>query len=168
MTLAATVAAMLTLASGCGRGTEGGGSGSALDPGRFMLDEWSIQFDHTGIHAGTQEITTTNIGHEVHEIVIVAADNLASLPVKSDGSVDESKLDTVKVGEIADVAPGASASKTFDFRPGNYVVFCNVVDARGSGAMMGGGTGGAATGMGAAMGHVHYALGMRATFTVAG
>jgi hypothetical protein len=32
------------------------------------------------------------------------------------------------MGEIADVAPEADKSKTFNLEPGDYVAFCNVID----------------------------------------
>jgi hypothetical protein len=79
----------------------------------------------------------------------------ASLPTKSDGSVDEDQLDRVKVGEIADVPAGRSQDKTFDLQPGAYVAFCNIVGGMGMGnGMMGG------------MEHVHFDAGMHTEFTV--
>jgi hypothetical protein len=132
------------------------GSTIASEPGRFRLDEWSITADQPVLRPGRQTITATNIGHHTHELVIVKAADAASLPTKSDGSVDENRLDRVKVGEIADVPAGASHHKTFDLRPGSYVAFCNIVGSMGMGnGMMGG------------MEHVHFAAGMHTEFTVA-
>ncbi len=124
-------------------------------PGQFRLDEWSISADQPVLKAGRQTITATNVGHLTHELVIVKAADAASLPTKSDGSVDEAQLDKVKIGEIADVAAGASRQKTFNFRPGSYVAFCNLVGGMGMGnGMMGG------------MKHVHFDAGMHTNFTV--
>jgi hypothetical protein len=136
-------------------GGMGSGRTVAVRPGQFRLDEWSITADAPVLHAGRRTVTATNLGHHTHELVIVEAADVASLPTKSDGSVDESRLDRVKVGEIADVPPGASRRRTIDLRPGHYVAFCNIVASMGMGnGMMGG------------MEHVHFAAGMYTEFTV--
>lgn len=123
--------------------------------GEFRLDEWSIGVDRPTLHAGRQTITAVNLGHHTHELVIVKAANVASLPTKADGSVDEAQLDRVKVGELADIASGASQHKVLNLAPGSYVAFCNIVGGMGmGGGMMGG------------MNHVHFADGMHTTFTV--
>ena len=132
-------------------------------PAEFQLTEWAIRQGSGELRAGRQTITATNAGHHTHELVIVAAPSAASLPTKADGSVDEAKLEAVKVGEIADVAAGKSTSKTFDLTPGTYVAFCNMVDSM-NGRATGGGMMASAPG---SMGeHVHFALGMHVTFTV--
>lgn len=124
-------------------------------PGQFRLDEWSISADESQFSAGSQTITAVNLGHHTHELVIVKATDAASLPTKADGSVDEAQLDRVKVGEIADLPPGASRHKVFNLRPGSYVAFCNIVASMGMGnGMMGG------------MEHVHFDAGMHTEFTV--
>ena len=123
--------------------------------GQFRLDEWSIGADRPTLSAGRQTITAVNLGHHSHELVIVKAANVASLPTKADGSVDEAQLDRVKVGELADIASGSSRHKVLDLAPGSYVAFCNIVGGMGmGGGMMGG------------MNHVHFADGMHTTFTV--
>ena len=124
-------------------------------PGQFRLDEWSIGADRPMLSAGRQTITAVNLGHHAHELVIVKAANAESLPTKADGSVDEGRLDRVKVGELADIASGASRHTVLDLAPGSYVAFCNIVGGMG----MGGGTMGG-------MNHVHFADGMHTTFTV--
>lgn len=126
------------------------------EPGQFRLDEWSITADQPVLKPGRQTITATNVGHHTHELVIVRASDAASLPTKSDGSVDEDQLDRVTVGEIADVPAGSSQGKTFDLQPGSYVAFCNIVGGMGMGSGMMGG-----------MKHLHFAAGMHTEFTVA-
>ncbi len=154
----AGVAALVVVAAACG----GGGSARTIPAkvGQFRLDEWSIRADKATLPAGRQTITAANVGHETHELVVVKAADVASLPTKSDGSVDESQLDQVKVGEIADVPAGASRHTTMQLAPGSYVVFCNIVDK------MGNGDGGMGQ-MGRGMQHVHFDLGMHTSFTVA-
>lgn len=147
-------AALIVGATACGG--MGASRTVASTPGQFRLDEWSISADQPVLRAGRQTITATNVGHLTHELVIVKAADAASLPTKSDGSVDEAQLDKVKVGEIADVAAGASRRKAFNLRPGSYVAFCNLVGGMGMGnGMMGGG-----------MEHVHFDAGMHTEFTV--
>ena len=113
-------------------------------------------------------VTATNRGSETHELVIVRADDMTSLPTKSDGSVDEDKIpETAKPGEIPDIKAGTTITKTIDLAPGNYVAICNLVDTMGQGGGMGGMGNGNGGGMGGGqMGHIHYQLGMVAKFTV--
>ena len=151
--LIATAGAFVLIVTACGG--MGANSTVASKPGQFRLDEWSITADQTKLSAGRQTITATNVGHHTHELVIVKATDAASLPTKSDGSVDEDQLDRVTVGEIADVPAGVSRHKVFDLRPGSYVAFCNIVSSMGMGnGMMGG------------MEHVHFEAGMYTEFTV--
>ena len=156
----AAVLVIVTFALALAACGSGGSYGTSLPlkTGRFRLDEWSITADRPNLRAGSQTITATNTGHETHELVIVAASSVRSLPTKANGSVDEAQLDAVKVGEIANVAAGTSHTHVFDLAPGSYVVFCNLVDQMGHGNMMGG--------MGGGMAHVHFDLGMHTTFNV--
>ena len=86
----------------------------------FALDEWTVTEVSTSIAAGKVELAVTNNGKEVHEIVIVRAGDATSLPKKSDGSVDEDAIPAADVvGEIADLAPGAKGTATFDMPAGD-------------------------------------------------
>jgi plastocyanin len=146
--------------SGMGGGMGNGGGHHAATQnapkkaGQFRLDEWTITADATKLPSGSQTITALNTGHHTHELVIVKANSVTTLPTKSDGSVDEKALEAVTVGEIADVGAGSSKQATFTLDPGTYVAFCNISDAMGMGMGMGG------------MEHNHFDLGMHTTFTV--
>ena len=170
-------AATLVLAA-CGGSSNGSQASPSTTPqaadssktATFVLDEWSIAPPKGNLAAGKVDINATNNGSETHELVIVRAEDASSLPVKTDGSVDEDKIpESKKAGEIADLAPGKSATKSLDLSAGNYVAFCNIVDTMdsgmGSGAMGGGGMN--TTSMGNGMHHVHYKQGMVNFFTVA-
>lgn len=140
----------------------------------FTLSEWKISLDGT-ISSGPVTVTIDNKGGEKHELVIVVAADVASLPRKADGSVDEDKIpEKDKLGEAGGIAARTSTSKTFTFAPGTYVAFCNLTDSMGmTGSTMMGASNGPMMGSGsspsnASMGHVHFALGMHATFTVTG
>lgn len=166
--LLTTVLGSTVAACGSNGGTASQGTPTP-SPTAFVLQQWSITAPTTEIHAGKVLVTATNRGSETHELVIVRVDDTASLPTKSDGSVDEEKVPaSSKPGEIADIKAGATLTKTIDFAPGTYVAMCNLVDAMGQGGGMGGmgnGNGGGMTG--GQMSHVHYQLGMVVRFTVA-
>lgn len=160
-----------SMLAACGTG---GGTTSqpalATSPTAFVLTEWSIAAPTTPLHPGKVLVTASNRGRETHELVIVRADAIASLPTKPDGSVDEEKIsDTAKPGEIADIKPGTTISKTIDLAPGNYVAICNLVETMGPAGGMGDmSPGDGMGGMGTAPpGHIHVQLGMVARFTVA-
>lgn len=164
------------LLAACGSDGSGTQSADSSAPGTFVLDEWSVAAPTTPIRAGSVRITAVNDGRETHELVVVHAEDAASLPTKADGSVDEEAIpESDKPGEIPDVAAGDSAGTTLDLPAGDYVAFCNLVDqmgssARGGGGMGSGGTGGGGTGPGGmgggGMSHVHFQLGMSVAFTV--
>jgi hypothetical protein len=104
------------------------GSGKRADS-VATLTEFKIAFSKADLKAGKVKIKAENRGGTEHELVIVRAADAAALPKAVDGSVDEARISAAdKVGEIAEVAPHADTSKTFDLQPGNYVAFCNIVD----------------------------------------
>jgi uncharacterized cupredoxin-like copper-binding protein len=113
------------------------------------LGEWRMELDPTDVEAGKVEVEVKNDGGTTHEFVIVRAPNVEGIPLQSDGSVDEDKVAEVDaMGEIEDIAPGKTVSKTFDLPSGSYVAFCNVVQEDTTPNV------------------VHYAKGMHAAFTV--
>jgi len=151
--ISALLAALALGVAACG---EMGSSASVSSkPGQFRLDEWSITADQSVLKPGRQTITATNVGHHTHELVIVTAADVESLPTTSDGSVDEDQLERLKVGEIADVPSGSTREKSFNLKPGSYVAFCNIVSKMGMG-----------NGMMEGMEHVHFDAGMHTEFTV--
>ena len=163
-------AALVCTVAACGSGDGIGSPGRpTASPTAFVLQEWSITAPTTQLRAGNVVVTATNRGSETHELVIVRADDMTSLPTKSDGSVDEDKIpETAKPGEIPDIKAGTTITKTIGLAPGNYVAICNLVDTMGQGGGMGGMGNGNGGGMGGGqMGHIHYQLGMVAKFTVA-
>lgn len=108
------------------------------------LSEWTVLLDPPQVQAGTVTFEVSNVGTEVHELVILAADGRepGELPTLDDGSVDEDQIEVLT--EAEDIAPDASDKVHFDLDAGSYILFCNVV----------------------ADGDVHYKLGMRTGFTV--
>lgn len=74
--------------------------------------------------------------------MVVVKTDLApdALPTGSDGSVDEEGDGIEAIGEVEDVANGASATLSLTLEPGSYVALCNLPG--------------------------HYAAGMATAFTV--
>lgn len=190
-TIAFAAAVLLLAACGADKSASTGSSGTASAGSAaptFVLGEFKINLDGT-IPAGPVDIKIDNQGGEKHEVVIVAAQDASALPKKADGSVDEDKIpDADKVGESGDVPARTAITKTFTFKPGTYVAFCNIIDEMGmtgstmmNGANNGGntmpmnngpmgnntnGTTMGGTTSGSVPGHVHFAQGMHTTFTV--
>ena len=147
-------------------GSSGSGkSGSASAQNTFVVSEFTVIPPTNTLRAGSVTLTANNVGGEMHELLIVRAPNINTLPKKSDGSVNEVEIAAAdKVGEIKDVAAESQKSKTFDLAAGTYVAFCNIVDAMmGSSSSMADMNG---SGTGSGTGHVHFAEGMNVTFTV--
>ena len=174
---AAFLVIALSLVAACGASSNESNPAATVagsTEGTFVLSEFKITFDGT-IPAGQVTVTIDNQGNETHELVFVAAGNVDTLPMKSDGSVDEDKIPEAEVvGERADIAGQTSTTATFTFEPGTYVAFCNIVDnmgmdvgtaTNGGSVPMGGNTDSTMM-MGGASGHVHFAEGMYVTFTV--
>ncbi len=154
-----TAAALTVALAACGSDSKATGNTTTTmaSANTFLLTEWSVTPPSTPLNSGSVRITAKNGGGEAHELVIVRAKDAASLPLKSDGSVDEDKIPAAdKVGELAELPMGKSDTKTFDLPAGQYVAFCNLVDEMGM----------SAGGMGSGMGHVHFQLGMVTAFTV--
>jgi uncharacterized cupredoxin-like copper-binding protein len=134
------VAAMLVLAGGAAAGCgDDDGQGSTAekpstssaptttgskpaDAHRLTVGMTEFAFQPKNATAGTGKvvIAARNDGRAVHELVLLRTDqNPAKLPKKG-GKVDES----TSVGEISDVAPGATKRTTFDLKPGKYAMVC--------------------------------------------
>jgi hypothetical protein len=141
---------------------------SSASANTFVLSEFTIIPPTNTLGAGSLSLTANNVGAETHELVIVRATSAGTLPMKADGSVDEDKIPAAdKVGEIQEVAARSRQTKTFDLTSGTYVAFCNIVETMmGSGTTVMGSDTTMMNGMGAGVGHVHFAKGMHVTFTV--
>jgi plastocyanin len=90
--------------------------------------------------AGTVRMKVINKGSLTHEMVVVRAASVTTLPkvttaggARMVGAVDEEAIpERNKMGETGDVKPGKTVTKTFTLRPGRYVMFCNIDDASGN------------------------------------
>lgn len=99
------------------------------------VNEFAVKIAPDQVRAGKVTFRVTNSGKLPHEFVILRTGKPAG---KLGGGTRVSE--NGHVGEIGDMAPGATKSVTLDLRPGHYSVICNLPS--------------------------HYKMGMHADFTV--
>jgi len=112
---------------------------SAKEPAKLKvrLIEFEIQPARDFIAKGKTKVVLKNAGTETHEFVVVRGDDAAALPTAADGSVDESQIPKAdQVGEVEDIKKGKTKSKVFKLSPGDYILFCNVVDEEENGTII--------------------------------
>jgi uncharacterized cupredoxin-like copper-binding protein len=85
------------------------------------LTEWAIADKEQTVKAGKVTFNATNDGSAPHELVVLKTDKPAG-DLGSGGEVSEKD----SVGEVSDIEPGKSGSKTIDLKPGKYVLICNL------------------------------------------
>ena len=93
------------------------------------LDDYRFLHDVTSVPSGDVSFDLTNIGDEVHELVLIKSDmDTAALPPSAvKGEVDEAAIGEY-VGGWEDVQPGAMANGTLILAPGRYILLCNLTD----------------------------------------
>lgn len=103
---------------------------------KVRLTEFKVKPAREFIAAGKTKVVAKNAGGDEHELVIVRGDDIAALPTKADGSVNESKIPKSDVlGEIEDIKPGKTKSKVFKLSSGSYILFCNIVEEEKDGTL---------------------------------
>lgn len=85
------------------------------------VNEFAVKITSDHIKAGKVTFKVTNSGKLPHEFVILKTGKPAA---KLGGGSRVSE--TGHVGEIGDMAPGATKSVTLTLRPGHYSVICNL------------------------------------------
>jgi plastocyanin len=98
------------------------------------LQEFSIAPTTSEAKAGTITFVAANRGSITHELVVIRAASVASLPLvttpggeRAVGAVDEEAISAADtIGETGDVKAGTTATKRLKLTPGSYVVFCNI------------------------------------------
>ncbi len=102
-------------------------SASSIQKMKVNLTEYSITANPAHVKPGKVDIEAQNTGSLKHELVVMRADGVQSLPLAKDGTVNEDKVaETDKMGEMGDIPAGSTVSKTFDLPAGTYVMFCNI------------------------------------------
>jgi hypothetical protein len=88
-----------------------------------------IELSRSEAATGIIRFEVRNAGDEPHELLILFSAEPAELPVDDDGGVDESELtDNTVIGEVEVFPPGTTCPGVFNLPPGEYVLFCNVVE----------------------------------------
>jgi hypothetical protein len=106
-----------------------GDSSSSDETVAVTLDEWSVTPESESAAAGRVTFDVANEGDDAHELVVVRADDVASLPLNDDEIVDEEGLpDGAFIGEVEAFPSGESCEGTFDLEPADYVLFCNIAE----------------------------------------
>ncbi len=103
------------------------------------LNEWNVIPNLGSVAAGTINFATANTGSTKHELVAIRTDLAPDALPTNDRGVAEDQLD-VKGRTSPLIDPGQLDAITVELAPGAYVLICNIP--------------------------AHYALGMRAAFTV--
>lgn len=106
---------------------------SDITPGSQQVDvtlrEWSIEMSTTSLRSGPVSLIATNKGTMVHEMLVIRAASVESLPYAADGSIDEDGLaEADALGEIAEFEANTTCAHQFDLSPGHYVLLCNIVE----------------------------------------
>ena len=123
----AVTAAGLLLASACSDSSD-----SKADL-TVRVSEWIFEPSAETVTFGDVTIMVNNVGTKEHELVVIKGSDPAAFEKKADGSVDEEKLaEADKRGEVEGVLAASDKSATLALEPGNYVIFCNLVDADGT------------------------------------
>ena len=132
----------VVLLAGCSGSTP---SASAVE---VTLQEWAVVASTTSVPHGTVTFLVTNDGPaDVHEFVIIRTDlDPGALPTDEHGAVVEDGEGIEVVDELEDIPAGQSRDITLDLEADRYVLICNIYTADEDEA--------------------HYAMGMRAAFTV--
>ncbi len=92
------------------------------------LKEYSITPDVLSVPAGSVTLRVRNAGDVNHEMVVLKTDLApTALPVDSaKDKVSEDGAGVQSIGELEDIHPGNTPSKTFNLSPGKYVFVCNI------------------------------------------
>jgi uncharacterized cupredoxin-like copper-binding protein len=131
----AVLMALALLAVTCSTPAESAPSGSQVVA---ELSDYKITVTVPSVKAGKIKIGVRNVANMEHSFQVLKTD-LAHDKLPVDGASAKAKEEG-KVGEIASIPAGKSASVTIDLVPGKYVFICNVAG--------------------------HYQLGMHTGFTV--
>jgi uncharacterized cupredoxin-like copper-binding protein len=133
--LVPALVALALLVAACSNPAEGAPSGSQVVA---ELTDYKITVNVPSVKAGKIKIGVRNLAAMEHSFQVLKTD-LPADKIPIDSASAKAREDG-KVGEIASIPAGKSASVTIDLVPGKYVFICNIAS--------------------------HYQLGMHTGFTV--
>jgi uncharacterized cupredoxin-like copper-binding protein len=109
--------------------TQTTGEGGGVATLEIKMGDYFFDPKDATAKAGPTKIETPNEGKVEHELVLFKSNlNPAKLPTKSNGEVDEDKLEQTGnklVGEL-EAEPGETKSEQFNLTTGKYVMICNL------------------------------------------
>jgi uncharacterized cupredoxin-like copper-binding protein len=88
------------------------------------ISDFKIVTDHPTVTAGHVVVGIRNHASMVHELKVIKTD-LAPDQLPVDGATAKASEDG-KVGELANIAGGASRKLVLELVPGKYVLICNI------------------------------------------
>jgi uncharacterized cupredoxin-like copper-binding protein len=88
------------------------------------ISDFKIVTDHATIAAGHVVVGIRNHASMLHELKVIKTD-LAPDQLPVDGATAKANEDG-KVGELANIAGGASRKLVLELVPGKYVLICNI------------------------------------------
>lgn len=112
--IAVTVTAM------CGGASGDGGRASVV----AEFKDFAIALDRASVGTGRTAVGVRNTSAQEHMLAVIRTD-LAPDKLPVDDKTLKAKEEG-KVGEIASIPAGRSASVTLDLTPGRYVLICNI------------------------------------------
>ena len=120
-TVAAALAVVAIVASACAAAP----SDTSEIPSLYVdVSDFKLVTDHPTIAAGHVVVGIRNHASMLHELVVIKTDVAPDqLPV--DGATAKAKEDG-KVGELLNIAGGASRKLVLELAPGKYVLICNI------------------------------------------
>ena len=91
-------------------------------------DSMGVMVSASTIPAGEVTFLVTNGSADIeHEMVVAALPDMAAgLPYEADIARVNEDIDGANLGEVAELAPGASGGLTIRLKPGTYVLYCNI------------------------------------------
>jgi hypothetical protein len=96
------------------------------------LVEYAIQPAPATVGPGNVTFDIENVGGSTHEFVVIRTDLSAeALPTTPEGGVDEAAPGLLVVGEVEEIAPGATTTLPLEAQTDKYVLVCNVIEDSG-------------------------------------
>ena len=119
--VAAGLAVVAIVASACAAAP----SDTSEIPSLYVdVSDFKLVTDHPTIAAGHVVVGIRNHASMLHELVVIKTD-LAPDQLPVDGATAKAKEDG-KVGELLNIAGGASRKLVLELAPGKYVLICNI------------------------------------------
>jgi len=114
--------------------------------------DWAIDKDRNEIRAGVSTLLLRNQSTRTHEFVMIHVNSKTDLPKHTESTsepLDEDQFSEEQiVTEVEHVPPGARMLHEVDLVPGEYLIFCNVMETTPEGLVS------------------HYGMGMRTLLKV--